>query len=444
LAVAGQLPIREEDKMKLIKILLITLCLAGLFTDFVAHAGRRVTSQQRIAGASTETPSRRQAAEAPIEAPAGFDHKTNGLVSQTEFDEIREIFAEREEVEDGLGPVYNGQSCGECHQSPVTGGIGQINELRAGTLDRRGNFVDAPGGSLISDRAIHPAIQERVPADATVVTTRQAISTLGDGFVEAIADETIIALAKRQKESTRGQIAGQVVMARVIEAGGVLRAGRFGWKNQHASLLSFSADAYRNEMGITSPLFPVENTSLGRSVAKFDKVPDPEDGGADVEAFATFMRATKAPPRAEGCEVCPNPDRRIVAGSRLFDSIGCSVCHVRTFITAPAGTKINGGTFTVPDALGSKAIHPFGDFLLHDIGTGDGIVQNGDQTTAQKMRTSALWGLRTRTRLMHDGASLKFEEAILRHQGEAKKVTEKFRNLDRRDQEALMAFLGSL
>ncbi len=251
-------------------------------------------------------------------------------------------------------------------------------------------------------------------------------------------------MAKRQKETTKGRIAGQLVMARVLEAGTVMRVGRFGWKSQHASLVSFSADAYRNEMGITSPLFPTENTSLGRSVANFDPVDDPEDDGADVEMFARFMRATKVPPRAEGCETCPKPDPRVVTGSAIFDAIGCSICHVRTFVTAPAGTKINGGKFAIPEALGNKIIHPFSDFLLHDVGTGDGIVQNGDQTTARRLRTPPLWGVRTRTRLMHDGASLTFEGAILRHLGEAKQVNEKFRKLDRRQKEALIAFLESL
>ena len=89
-------------------------------------------------------------------------------------------------------------------------------------------------------------------------------------------------------------------MVPVLEAASRARIGRFGWKNQHASLVSFSADAYLNEMGITSPLFPDENTSNGRFVGSgsgYDPVADPEDDGVDVKAFADFMRATKAPPR---------------------------------------------------------------------------------------------------------------------------------------------------
>src|SRR5258707_115588 len=91
--------------------------------------------------------------QSSTEAPAGFDNRTNGFESQAEFDADREVFEERDEIAKGLGPVYNAQSCTECHQNPVTGAGSQVSELRAGHLDGAGNFVDAPGGSLINDRA---------------------------------------------------------------------------------------------------------------------------------------------------------------------------------------------------------------------------------------------------------------------------------------------------
>ena len=233
---------------------------------------------------------------------------------------------------------------------------------------------------------------------------------------------------------------GQFIQVPVLEAGNLVRGGRFGWKNQHASLLSFAADAYLNEMGITSPLQPNENTSNGRPVDAFDKVLDPDNDGQDVEAFARFMRATKAPPRDEALAATPDAQR----GDQLFTLIGCDVCHVRTIVTAPAGTVINQGAFTVPAALGGKAIHPFGDFLLHNVGTGDGIVQNGGQSTRNKVRTAPLWGMRTRDRLMHDGESLSRNEAILRHAGEAALVIFNYRNLSAVDKNALITFLNSL
>jgi CxxC motif-containing protein (DUF1111 family) len=133
-----------------------------------------------------------------------------------------------------------------------------------------------------------------------------------------------------------------------------------------------------------------------------------------------------------------------VAGSNLFNSVGCAICHVTSITTSPAGTVINGGAFTVPAALGNKVIHPFSDFLLHNVGTGDGIVQNGGAATANTMRTSPLWGLRTKSRLMHDLLSFTRNDAILRHAGEATAVINNYRSLSTAQKNQLLTFLDSL
>ncbi len=375
------------------------------------------------------------AASAPTEAPAGFDGQTNGFVDQTTHDADRDKFAEVDGIADGLGPVYNAQSCRECHQNPIIGGGSQVTELRAGHFDGT-TFHDAAGGSLINDRAIDPSIQERVPPGNEVRALRISLNTLGDGFVEAIDDSTLVAISHNQPPGMQGQ----VVEVPVLEASGVTRVGRFGWKAQHASVVSFSADAYLNEMGITNPFFPTENTSNGRSVAAFDTVPDPEDSGSDVQAFARFIRASTVPPRDPTLSATPDAQ----AGSFLFNQVGCVTCHVRNMVTVPAGTSINGGTLTVPDALGNKIIHPFSDFLLHDVGTGDGIVQDGGPDSRNKMRTAPLWGLRTHDRLMHDGRSLTLTDAILRHRGEAQGVILRCRSLSAPEQRQLLTFLMSL
>jgi CxxC motif-containing protein (DUF1111 family) len=399
-----------------------------------------LTSALAVALAATSSPASPGAdPPPPTEAPAAFDSQSNGFTDPATFELDKEIFEEREHAEDGLGPVFNAQACVECHQSPVTGGTSQIAELRAGKRDRRGGFVEAPGGSLINDRAIDALVQERVPGDANVRTFRASLSVLGDGFIEALANETILQIAERQRVDSRGRIRGEVVWVPILETPGVNAVGRFGWKNQHASLVSFAADAYLNEMGITTPLQPTENTSMGNSVAGYDTVADPEDDGADVEFFARFMRATKAPPRDETLAAT----RDAVAGARLFESIGCAHCHVSTLVTAPVGTVLH-ANFTVTEALGNKVIHPFSDFLLHDVGTGDGIVQNGGGGTANKLRTPPLWGLRTRSRLMHDGASLTLDDAILRHGNEAYSATREYRSLSSSRKRELSAFLSSL
>src|SRR4029079_6252765 len=377
--------------------------------------------------------------QSPTEAPVGFDDVTNGFTTQDEFNADRGTFDELEGKDEGLGPVYNAQGCGECHQNPTSGGISQITELRAGHLSGS-TFIEHPGGSLINDRAIDANFQERVLGGNEVRTFRTSLNTLGDGFVECIDSNTLVAI----QNGPPGSMKGAFIQVPVLESGGALRGGRFGWKNQHASLVSFSADAYLNEMGITSPLQPTDNNSNGSAVvngvAVDDGVSDPEDDGEDIETSARFRRATKAPPRDDVLAATSDAQ----AGSVLFDQVGCAVCHVRNITTAPAGTVINQGAFTVPAALGNKTIHPFSDFLLHDVGTGDGIVQNGGQSTRNKRRTSPRWGSRTHARHRHDGESLTFTDAILRHAGEATAVINRFRALTANQRNQIVVFLQSL
>ncbi len=411
------------------------------------------------------------------DVPAGFDNKSNGIVNDATHQADREKFDEVEDVADGLGPLYNAQSCRECHQNPTSGGASQITELRVGHLGPDGRFQNPnipiahgteiiSGRSLVNDRAICPnadftstEIQERVPVTELIRTTRISLNLLGDGFVEAVADQTLIELARKQCAASHGKICGQVLYVPIVEAPEEAGVGRFGWKNQHASLLSFSGDAYLNEMGITNRLFPDEVTKLCNTAPEPNDKPGP-DGLADIDRFARFIRATKAPARDTVLAETP----KAILGSKLFDKIGCSICHVRSLTTAPAGTKINGGTFSITDALGEKTFHPFGDFLLHNVGTGDGIVMawqehygsnmykykwknlSGDafQKTRNKVRTAPLWGVRLRPRLLHDGASVTFLDAILRHRGEASQVTHSFRGVSPNEKEALFEFLRSL
>ena len=257
--------------------------------------------------------------------------------------------------------------------------------------------------------------------------------------MEAIDDQTLITIAEQQAELSEGRIHGEVVQAPIFEAPGQTRVGRFGWKDQHSSLLSFIADAYLNEMGITNRLRPTEVTQVLNTTTGINDQPD-NLGLADIDHFAQFVRGTMVPPRDTALAATP----AALKGQQLFQQAGCSVCHVESITTAPAGTVIDGGMFTVPDALGDKIIHPFSDFLLHDIGTGDGIVQVGPQDTANKLRTAPLWGLRTKARFMHDLGSLSLTNAILRHEGEAHEPARHFRELGPEEREALLTFLKSL
>jgi CxxC motif-containing protein (DUF1111 family) len=183
-----------------------------------------------------------------------------------------------------------------------------------------------------------------------------------------------------------------------------------------------------------------DTTSLCKTTDDPEDETDPTTGLTDIDRFTAFMRGSLAPPRDAAAAASPDA----VAGQKLFSSVGCNICHVDAITTALAGTVVNGGQFTIPDALGSKIIHPFSDFLLHNVGTGDGILQNGPPETANKMRTPPLWGLRTHDRLMHDGLSLTRSNAILRHQGEASGVIFRYRSLSPKERQQLDAFLSSL
>lgn len=410
-------------------------------------------------------------------APTGFDNKTNGMVDDATHQADQAKFEETEQLSDGLGPLYNAQSCRECHQNPVSGGASQAGELRVGHLGPDGHFrtPDIPiahgaevisGRSLVNDRSICPnaafpaeEIQERAPETETIRTFRISVNLLGDGFVEAIPDQTLIELSKQQCKSSHGKICGQALYVPIVEAPGQMGVGRFGWKDQHASLLSFAGDAYLNEMGITNRLQPDEVTKLCNTVSEPNDTPGP-DGLSDIDHFARFVRATKAP--ARDAELAKSAAAN--KGEALFVKIGCATCHVATMTTAATGTKINGGTFTIPAALGSVTLHPYGDFLMHDVGSGDGILQatpehygrrvfqrmagymskQDFESSRNKIRTAPLWGVRMRPRLMHDGASLTFFDAIGRHRGEASRVTQKFDKLKRAEQEEIIEFLKSL
>lgn len=369
------------------------------------------------------------------------------------FEDNKFIFSERETIDDGLGPTYNDVGCVECHQSVDVGAFSQAMEFRAGHITN-GQFVDAPGGQLIHARGTDSDIVEHISTAETVKAFRVTLSTLGDGFVECISNTALQNNVAAQPFGQRGTLTA----VPVVEANNRLRIGRFGWKAQQASLVSFSGDAYLNEMGITNKFDGANGRSSSDPNAgssenpastangvinvtfpsPFDPVEDPEDDGLDVLAFADFMAATRAPGRQNPI---PAAAQR---GDSLFNAIGCAVCHTRTFTTAAPGTLINGGAFAVPAALGNKIIHPFSDFALHNIGTGDGIVQNAGQSSANQIRTPPLWGIRARNRLMHEGLNITIFDSIQLHAGQATASRNNFNSLSAGSRSDLIAFVLSL
>ena len=388
------------------------------------------------------------------EAPRSFTSQ-NGFLPPKQFDEARATFEAVNTLEEGLGIHFNENSCAACHvkggDQRLPGGSGPITELRAGFLGRNNEFFPAPGGTLITTKAVGGATPEiKALSERQNVRDRFITPSLfGLAFVEVLDDNVLRQIAKEQTSQSDGRIRGLVREVPILEAPGKMGIGKFGWAAQHASLLSFSADAYRNEMGVTSPLQPNDNTILGDPVD--DGVADPEDTGGEfgrhVESFTNFMRALSAPPL-----VLPTAQRErqeIEEGFKVFKSIGCDSCHVPELVTAKEGEWVNGRTFRVPKALGNKKIHPYGDFLLHDIGTGPNILREGmPPETRGTVRTAALWGLGTRQAngepLLHDGSARTLEDAISRHKKSAEAEAEKFRRLPERDRTRLLKFLRSL
>jgi hypothetical protein len=344
--------------------------------------------------------------------------------------------------ETGLGPVMNKSNCQSCHSNPV-GGWGSIAVTRFG-IDDKGEFLplEELGGSLLQALSISVGCREEIPVEATVVATRMTNSSMAFGLIEAIPDAAIAANEDPLDADGDG-ISGRVHWVLPLEDSPTspLRAGRFGWKAQVATVLSFSADATRNEMGITNSLIPTETAPNGDMalLAACDAVADPEDvpdaeGHAFIDRVTHFQRYLAQPPQTP---------RSGMSGEQVFNAIGCNACHVAQWTTA----NLPG----LEDAIRGKTIRPYSDFLVHDMGLLADGVQEGD-ANEQEFRTPVLWNLRTRDPMLHDGSASggTFEErvaiAIAKHGpfGEGAASAAAFAKLSATQRSQLFAFLGSL
>jgi len=381
-------------------------------------------------------------AERPRGDPARADARAGGIrfgdalpgLSATEFAEFAQGKAEFinvEDVEGGLGPIFNNSSCVSCHGIPAVGGSSSTLVTRFGRSSAGGfDPLEALGGSLLQSMAIDPAVQERVPASANVIAQRESTPLFGLGLIEAIPDITIVEGARRIKPfGIRGRAAEVVDLAT-----GEMRIGHFGWKAQLATLLDFAGDAYLNEMGVTSRLFPHENAPNGNQalLAQYDLVADPEDvvdpvsGKGDIDFAADFMRLLAPPPRSR-------PSSSANRGEFLFEQVGCALCHTPVLMSGPSPIR----------ALSRKPVALYSDLLLHDMGAlGDGIAQ-GDAGPGE-MKTPPLWGVRVSAPYLHDGRASTLDQAIRMHDGEAQVVRERYLQLTRDAQRQLIDFVETL
>jgi len=349
-------------------------------------------------------------------------------------------FNEDLSVEGGLGPIFNQTSCGSCHNNPV-GGAGSQTVTRFGFIGKKGGFdpLSELGGSLRQAEAISDECAEIVPPEANVTAMRVTNSALAFGLVEAISDADLLAVRDAQPEAQRGDAH---MVPNFEDPPEELHVGRFGWKAQVASVLTFSSDASQNEMGLSNRFIPFDNAPNGDEelLANCDTVADPEDS-PDAEGYEFIDRVTDfqrflAPP--------PQTPQSGMQGEIVFTNIGCNVCHTPTFTTGNA-------TETEP-VLRNVSIQPYGDFLLHDMGlAGDGIVQGA--ANGQQLKTPPLWGVSYRDPMWHDGRfsagtfESRIRDSIAEHGvfgSQGIPSYDAFAALSLQDQDALIRFLGSL
>ncbi len=301
----------------------------------------------------------------------------------------RESFTHDFSVPEGLGPIFNQTSCGTCHANPV-GGTGSISVRRAGSSGKGGfDGLDAFGGSLFQEQAIDDLCLEVVPPSATVFARRITNGMMGYGLVEAIPDAAIQANATHRCGDAQpaGDITGcwhEVPAAEDAD----LHVGRFGWKAQDPTMVTFSQGASKEELGITNPLNPTENDPNGidpPALGECDTVADPEVGMAFIDEVVDFQRFLAAPPQTP---------KAGMTGEALFVSIGCADCHTESFTTAddPA----------LEDAIRNKQVRMYSDFLLHDMGQAGDFIEQG-AAGERELKTAPLAGMRVRDPMWHDG-----------------------------------------
>ncbi|MBX9585187.1 MAG: hypothetical protein K2X87_33185 [Gemmataceae bacterium] len=353
----------------------------------------------------------------------------------------KEAFEEVEGVADGVGPVFNGSSCAECHNGEATGGGNATLSTRIGAVvDGRFDPLVRFGGPTLQTRGIvglqgYEYAGEVVPPEATVVARRRSPPLFGLGLVDAVPDDTFRELARQQHDRDPAT-AGRPNLVPDLRTGDTV-VGRFGWKAGLGSLFDFAADAYKDEMGITVPGFirtpdgrtiGEENAPQGlHDLLRYNPVESPNEPDVeDIVLFTDFMTFLAPPPRGE-------VTREVRAGEAVFHRIGCATCHVPTLRTGRHEVR----------ALDRVRFHPYSDFLLHDMGAlGDGIEDGSGR--GSEMRTAPLWGLLTQPAYLHDGRAATIEDAILLHDGQGRNARNRYLDLKRANKRALSAFLNSL
>ncbi len=344
------------------------------------------------------------------------------------FEAGREVFERAFTPETGLGPLFNADACGECHEDPVAGGAGDEVELHVTAL-RPDGFCDplAGKGGPVIQQAVTPALKaalgiesEPVPAEATARAARTAPDLFGFGLLDAVPERAILALADPEDRNHDG-ISGRP--NRFVDG----RLGRFGRKAFVPTLAEFNQGAFVIEQGITNPAVPTEESIGGEPIPPgVDPLPEPELDERDMNLTDDFVRFL-APPS-------PLPlDREGERGRIIFGTIGCGGCHVPSLRTGRHPVR----------ALSEKTVFAYTDLLLHDMGPERADICLGEASPSE-FRTEPLMGLRLMKSFLHDGKATTIEEAIRLHGGEAAAARKRFEKLPPERRAAVLRFLESL
>ncbi len=377
----------------------------------------------------TERPAAGDDFESPLD---GMSHDLNAVFALGD-----ENFERAFTVGEGLGPLFNNVGCEGCH--PADGrGTPELGFLR---FSRQGDPALDLGGPQHQDKAIPGVPLEAMPAGVER-TFRMPPPVFGVGMIEAIPAETILSRADPDDRDGDG-ISGRPNMVWApsfvpeSHVGGDPgpQVGRFSRKSQVSSLLQQVAEAYQQDIGITSDFIPVENPHpQAGGVAIGDQVADPEISAATVLQTVMYVRQLMPPARGK---ITPQIER----GEALFAEIGCASCHVPTMRT---------GLHFIPQ-LSAVDVHLYSDLLLHDMGPELADYRPDGDATGSEWRTTPLWGLRLvedflngQAFYLHDGRTSDLDEAILFHGGEAAAARDRFASLRVEDRVALLAFLKSL
>lgn len=315
---------------------------------------------------------------------------------------------------EGLGPLFNGDSCRGCHLAPVMGGAGglDVDVVRFAKREENGDIVQLDSGPAVSRLAVHGAARDELNPEANIIETRQTPSLLGLGLVDRLPEAALLANADPEDADGDG-ISGRALMING-------RIGRFGHKASIPSFADFCADAFINEMGVTV------NGLLADFAVEIDtdSVSDPELADQDFVDLVFF--STHLAPPARSFPDNPSLRERINKGEDNFNDVGCASCHV---------SALNGE---------EGPVAAFSDFLLHDVANPDRLNVPEADAEPGEFRTAPLWGIRQTAPYLHDGSAETLRDAIVLHFGEASPSKDAFNALSFDEQSKLIEFLLSL